>query len=96
VQLARLREDHALVERKYNSLKKRGAAGSSEVEEELVMYKKLMQCNSCHLREKNAVLVKCMHVFCRRCLEERIETRQRKCPNCGENFAASDIRTIYL
>lgn len=91
-----LRENHELLERKYQVVKNRGPSGPSEVEEELQMYKKLMRCNSCDAREKNSVLAKCMHVFCRKCLEDRIETRQRKCPNCGEAFAASDIRTIYL
>lgn len=93
---SRLKEDHSLLERKYSALKKRGTTGTSESEEELQMYKKLLRCNSCHIREKNAVLTKCMHVFCRKCLEDRMETRQRKCPNCGDAFGASDIRTIYL
>lgn len=92
----RLEEDYGLIEKKYATLKKRTGQAVPEVEEELQLYKKLLKCNSCHSREKNAVLIKCMHVFCRQCLEERIETRQRKCPNCGESFAASDIRNIYL
>lgn len=65
-------------------------------EKELQIYKKLMKCNSCHLRDKNAVITKCMHVFCKQCLDTRIETRQRKCPNCGEAFGTSDVRMIYL
>lgn len=68
----------------------------AQLQEELTLYKKLMKCNSCHIRDKNAVVTKCMHVFCRSCLDNRIETRQRKCPNCGEPFGANDIRTIYL
>lgn len=94
--LTKLRADFDLMEKRYGSMKRRQQPGSTEVEEELVMYKKLLKCNSCHTREKNAVLAKCMHVFCRKCLEDRIETRQRKCPNCGEPFSATDIRTIYL
>lgn len=71
-------------------------ASSDDLEKELAMYKKLMKCNSCHTRDKNAIIAKCMHVFCRPCLESRIETRQRKCPNCGESFGANDVRNIYL
>lgn len=92
----RLKEDNDLLEKKYNALKRRQQSGNTEAEEELQLYKKLLKCNSCHVREKNAVLTKCMHVFCRTCLEERVETRQRKCPNCGEAFSATDIRNIYL
>lgn len=72
------------------------APSTSSVEEELEIYKKLMKCNSCHLRDKNAVITKCMHVFCKVCLDSRIETRQRKCPNCGETFGQSDVKPIYL
>lgn len=77
-------------------LEQRGGKGSMQGGEELEMYRKLMKCNSCHLRDKNAVILKCMHCFCRQCLDTRIETRQRKCPNCGEAFGAGDVRTIYL
>lgn len=77
-------------------LEHRGGKGPMHGGEELEMYRKLMKCNSCHLRDKNAVILKCMHCFCRQCLDTRIETRQRKCPNCGEAFGAGDVRTIYL
>ena len=63
---------------------------------ELDMYKKLLKCNSCHVRDKNALILKCMHVFCRQCLDQRIESRQRKCPNCSESFGANDVRNIFL
>ena len=64
--------------------------------EELEMYRKLLKCNSCHLNDKSTVLLKCMHVFCRPCIDTRLETRQRKCPNCGESFGVADVKAIYL
>lgn len=69
---------------------------SKDLQEELTIYKKLMKCNSCHTRNKNTVLTKCMHVFCKECIDTRIETRQRKCPNCAESFGVNDVRAIYL
>lgn len=71
-------------------------ADADSLSKELLSYKKLMKCDVCHIRDKDAVITKCMHVFCRDCLDTRIETRQRKCPNCGDPFGASDVRNIYL
>lgn len=73
-----------------------GSVMTKDLQEELEIYKKLMKCNSCHIREKGVVLLKCMHVFCKECIDTRLETRQRKCPNCGESFGANDVRPIYL
>lgn len=69
---------------------------TKEIQDELNIYKKLMKCNSCHTREKSVVLLKCMHVFCKECIDIRLETRQRKCPNCTESFSANDVKPIYL
>lgn len=92
----RLIEELELAQKKLRSYSGSGHGVQKDLEEELAIYKKLMKCNSCHTREKNAVITKCMHVFCRQCLDTRIETRQRKCPNCGESFGVSDVRSIYL
>ena len=73
-----------------------GGVNIKELKEQVDLYKRLLKCNSCKTRDKNAVIVKCMHVFCRTCLDMRIETRQRKCPNCGEPFGQGDIRNIFL
>jgi E3 ubiquitin-protein ligase BRE1 len=64
--------------------------------DELVIYKELLKCNSCHVRQKDTVLTKCMHVFCKHCIDARLETRQRKCPNCGEPFGMNDVKQIFL
>jgi E3 ubiquitin-protein ligase BRE1 len=73
-----------------------GGVNVADLREQIELYRKLLKCNSCKTRDKNAVITRCMHVFCRDCLETRIETRQRKCPNCGEPFGASDIKNIFL
>lgn len=73
-----------------------GGVNVHDLKEQVDLYRRLLKCNTCKTRDKNAVITKCMHVFCRECLETRIETRQRKCPNCGEPFGASDIKNIFL
>ncbi|KAJ2720149.1 E3 ubiquitin-protein ligase bre1 [Coemansia sp. Benny D115] len=59
-------------------------------------YKALLKCPTCQTNFKSHVLVRCMHVFCKQCIDSRIETRQRKCPSCSEPFGAKDVRQIYL
>ncbi|KAJ2847036.1 E3 ubiquitin-protein ligase bre1, partial [Coemansia brasiliensis] len=59
-------------------------------------YKALLKCPTCRTNFKSHVLMRCMHVFCKQCLDSRIETRQRKCPSCSEPFGAKDVRQIYL
>jgi len=91
----RLKEEVEALQRKLRASTDHHGAGHRE-DTEVDIYRRLLKCNSCHTRDKNAVITKCMHVFCRQCLDTRIETRQRKCPNCGEAFGAGDIRNIYL
>lgn len=92
----RLSEEIAMLTKKLETYTSFDGAGSKDLQEQLAIYKKLMRCNSCHLRDKNVVLTKCMHVFCKECIDTRLETRQRKCPNCGESFGSNDVKQIYL
>ncbi|KAJ1723359.1 E3 ubiquitin-protein ligase bre1 [Coemansia erecta] len=59
-------------------------------------YKALLKCPTCQTNFKSHALMRCMHVFCKQCIDSRIETRQRKCPSCSEPFGAKDVRQIYL
>jgi chromosome segregation ATPase len=64
--------------------------------ESLKDWKKIAQCSVCEFRIKSHVINRCMHVFCKECLDVRIETRQRKCPQCGGSFGPNDIKQIYI
>ena len=66
------------------------------LQEEIKEYKEQLRCPSCKVKQKDAVLTKCFHVFCIDCLQKRYDTRQRKCPKCNANFGANDFRKIYL
>lgn len=92
----RLAEELSVATKKLDAYSASGVGLVKELEEELAIYKKLMKCNSCHTRDKNAVILKCMHCFCKMCLDIRLETRQRKCPNCGDPFGANDVKQIFL
>ncbi|ORZ32755.1 hypothetical protein BCR44DRAFT_1439535 [Catenaria anguillulae PL171] len=65
-------------------------------EDLLQNYRQLLQCGVCQHRFKDTVLVKCMHTFCRGCIDLRIETRQRKCPTCGDAFGSGDVKQLFL
>ncbi|KCZ82195.1 hypothetical protein H312_00218, partial [Anncaliia algerae PRA339] len=70
--------------------------GSADVFDELEKYKKLFRCMACDVNHKDTVITKCMHVFCHECIDKRLKTRLRKCPNCGEEFHVNDVQKIYL
>lgn len=69
---------------------------SSTLLENADKYKKLLKCVACDKRYKDTVINKCMHVFCQECIEQRIKSRNRMCPSCGEGFSPNDIKRIYL
>ncbi|KAJ7497481.1 BRE1 E3 ubiquitin ligase-domain-containing protein [Mycena latifolia] len=76
-----------------------GSSSSREVElqNELKLTMNVLKCTACKGAEfRNTVLTKCMHTFCRSCVDSRVSTRQRKCPACNLPFGTQDIQTIYL
>lgn len=58
--------------------------------------KKMIKCGACNARKKDTVLTKCYHCFCKQCIQTRIDTRQRSCPQCARKFGANDFATLYL
>ncbi|OSX66316.1 hypothetical protein POSPLADRAFT_1043769 [Postia placenta MAD-698-R-SB12] len=45
---------------------------------------------------RNTVITKCMHSFCKSCVESRIATRQRKCPACNLAFSQGEVQQLYF
>lgn len=78
------------------ALKKRLEFGNKEIVNDLENYRKLLRCTSCDRNYKDTIILKCMHVFCKECIDNRIKTRNRNCPTCNENFHTADIKKIYL
>ncbi|KAG0052141.1 E3 ubiquitin-protein ligase bre1 [Gryganskiella cystojenkinii] len=68
----------------------------SEAAKQAARYLKLLKCPACDANFKSHVILRCMHVFCKSCIDNQIEFRQRKCPTCRENFGAKDVKEIYL
>ena len=83
-------------------LRKRGAhsvdmdEGLDDDETELQLYKRMILCGVCEKRNKDTIITKCFHMFCRSCLEENLATRLRKCPTCGLSFGQNDIQEVFM
>ena len=90
------RKEEVMLRSKVKRLSELTSNTDEKLEKELNRYKALFKCNSCHTREKDTCIIRCMHVFCRVCVDQRLETRQRKCPNCSEPFGSNDVRSIFI
>ncbi|XP_076817481.1 E3 ubiquitin-protein ligase BRE1A-like [Clavelina lepadiformis] len=96
--LSRMQEEGAKLRRKLEKHKKtEGLYSADEVlMEEIKEYKTKLRCPCCNVNNKDAVLTKCYHVFCIKCIKTRYDTRQRKCPKCNAGFGGNDFHRIYI
>lgn len=62
----------------------------------LKKYKDIRKCKMCETRDKNVLLVKCGHLFCRDCIMRNFQLRERHCPICRRIFTAEDIKAVWL
>ncbi|OMJ93517.1 hypothetical protein SteCoe_3493 [Stentor coeruleus] len=62
---------------------------------EIAKYRDLIRCSQCKTRNKDCLLTKCLHLFCRRCIELNLSQKKRKCPCCFTKFTSEDVRTFY-
>lgn len=77
-------------------LKSMSNTSSPELLESLDKYRKLLRCSTCDKNYKDTVIIKCMHVLCKECVDNRLKMRIRKCPICGEGFSGCDVKRIFL
>ncbi|KAK0241787.1 hypothetical protein EDD85DRAFT_820353 [Armillaria nabsnona] len=97
--MAHLKKDH---ERQL--MKQRMAAATtatkpikdSELQVQLDEAMSLLKCSTCKQSMRTIVLSKCMHTFCKDCIDARLSTRQRKCPSCNLAFGQNDVLQIYF
>ncbi|KAI5290892.1 E3 ubiquitin-protein ligase bre1 [Ascosphaera aggregata] len=78
------------------SLESWRSKGSGHQSTEAEMLRALAVCTVCRQNFKNTVIKTCGHVFCRECVEERLTSRSRKCPNCNKSFGNNDYMHITL
>ncbi|KAJ1702966.1 hypothetical protein LUZ63_002745 [Rhynchospora breviuscula] len=94
----RLEDDLEVETRRLSSLRERaeGSSGVGKLKEEARELRGILKCSVCRDHQKEVVIAKCYHLFCNRCVQKSLESRQRKCPSCGVNFGPSDVKPIYI
>lgn len=55
-----------------------------------------LACPVCNDRDKQCILLRCRHMFCRQCVDKNIKNRSRKCPACGQRFDMKDVGDVWL
>lgn len=77
------------------------SAGKNSLAEELQAQVNSLQqqirCDVCQERKKDTILLKCKHLFCKQCILQTWNSRNRKCPACATKIGArSEIVEVVL
>ncbi|OQE19184.1 hypothetical protein PENFLA_c019G06256 [Penicillium flavigenum] len=92
-EVAGLKQSLADTKKSLDNWKNKSLGNSSS---EYEMLRTLALCTVCRRNFKNTAIKTCGHVFCKDCVEERLTSRSRKCPNCGKSFGSNDHMHITL
>ncbi|GAM18002.1 hypothetical protein SAMD00019534_011770 [Acytostelium subglobosum LB1] len=92
----KLDEEKQMLKKKLEKITVNNSLSSSTAEEELRLINQRLRCTICNDRQKNYVIAKCFHVFCKECIYSNIDTRKRRCPGCKRPFSESDVHQVYL
>jgi len=78
------------------SLESWRSKGLGNQSSEYEMLRTLAICTVCRKNFKDTAIKTCGHVFCKDCVEERLTSRSRKCPNCNKSFGSNDHMKVTL
>jgi Zinc finger, C3HC4 type (RING finger) len=67
-----------------------------QLKTQVSVLKNRLACPVCHYRDKECIILRCRHMHCKQCVDERVSNRSRKCPTCNVKFAENDVETIFL
>ncbi|KAI0001315.1 BRE1-domain-containing protein [Russula compacta] len=68
----------------------------AQLQKEVDKCMSILKCSTCRQDMRSTILTKCLHTFCKSCIDTRISTRQRKCPACNLAFGQSDAQQLYF
>jgi len=68
----------------------------AQLQKEVDKCMSILKCSTCRQNMRSTVLTKCLHTFCKSCIDMRVTTRQRKCPACNLQFAQSEAQQLYF
>ncbi|RDA92806.1 hypothetical protein CP533_0809 [Ophiocordyceps camponoti-saundersi (nom. inval.)] len=90
VEKLKVRVEHAQKDR--DSWRSKALSNSSEEEE---MLRTFALCTICRNNFKNTALRTCGHLFCNKCVDDRLSNRMRKCPTCSRAFDRMDVMPVH-
>jgi E3 ubiquitin-protein ligase BRE1 len=65
-------------------------------EDHFELLRQMLECSVCRRNHKNVALLKCGHLFCKDCIDDRIKLRNRRCPACQLNFSNEDVKQVFF
>lgn len=71
-------------------------ADHGERDEMIARLEKKLNCSIVTTERKSVVLTRCGHLFSKKCTDNLIATRNRKCPMCGKQFGLDDVLPVYF
>ncbi|KOS17161.1 E3 ubiquitin-protein ligase BRE1 [Escovopsis weberi] len=81
------------LQKERDSWRSKALSNSSEEEEIL---RSMALCTVCRTNFKNTALKTCGHLFCNKCVDDRISNRMRKCPSCSRAFDKMDVMQVHF
>jgi E3 ubiquitin-protein ligase BRE1 len=67
-----------------------------DLQTQVKFLKNRLACPVCHYRDKECIIMRCRHMHCKQCVEERVSNRSRKCPTCNLKFSENDVQDVWL
>jgi E3 ubiquitin-protein ligase BRE1 len=69
---------------------------AEKYQSEIEKLNSILKCSTCQQAYRKMIITKCMHTFCKPCIDSRVASRQRKCPSCALPFSQSDVQQFYF
>lgn len=73
-----------------------GGFTADQLKTQIQVLKNRLACPVCHYRDKECIIMRCRHMHCKHCVEERLNNRSRRCPTCNNPFGKTDVEDIFL
>ncbi|KAI9481711.1 MAG: hypothetical protein EXX96DRAFT_222280 [Benjaminiella poitrasii] len=93
---SQLEENYEKMKKKWDKISQGDNPAEQQLIDECEELRALLKCSTCRQRVRTHILIRCMHTFCKNCIDARLETRQRRCPTCSEPFGANDVKNFFF
>ena len=100
----RAEDDRDLAKRRAKAARTARGGGGGELDDgmdkhsaqQLKLFQSIVMCPTCPDQFKSHCITRCGHVLSEKAVDERLKSRNRKCPVCGTVFAATDVIPVHL